>query len=132
TATTENANEKATDLLRARANLGRSPDRLVIFYSANASDTNHPDRDRARGAAGARLLRSDDRLGREVLRVNGGDADAAALRIRGLPNVIDAYPDSVATATLAVNDPRVAEEWGLQRIQANTAWDTAQGSGVSA
>src|SRR5207253_8891692 len=39
--------------------------------------------------------------------------------------------DSLATATLAVNDPRVAEEWGLQRIQANTAWDTAQGSGVS-
>ncbi|MGH2349988.1 MAG: hypothetical protein ACRDJN_00035, partial [Chloroflexota bacterium] len=126
----EDAAEKAADLRQALANRGTSPTRLVVLYESDAS----PDdavRAEVRQRVGGRLLRADRALSREVLRVSGATAETLARRIRGLPGVRDAYPDQVASIRLAVNDPLAPQEWGLAKIQAQTAWDTSQGQGVT-
>src|SRR5207302_637326 len=51
--------------------------------------------------------------------------------VRGLPGVRDAYAEPVASVALSVNDPYLRSEWGLATIQAPTAWDTSQASGVA-
>ena len=48
------------------------------------------------------------------------------------PGVRDAYADRVASVSWAPNDPRAPEQWGVWRIQAPTAWASAQGQGVLA
>jgi len=50
----------------------------------------------------------------------------AALRANG--NVETAEPDYLGHAAFTPNDPRYAEQWGLTKINAPTAWDTTQGS----
>src|SRR5207244_8517949 len=77
------------------------------------------------------LLHASRALRRDVLRVPNGDATVVAQRVRNLPGVRDAYADRTAHATLTVNDPLLSSEWGLSVIQAPTAWDTAQGAGVT-
>ncbi len=36
-----------------------------------------------------------------------------------------------AHATMTVNDPMLASQWGLTKIQAAAAWDVVQGAGVN-
>ena len=121
--------EKAADLARARANGNRSPDRLVVVYQ-RPTRVDDPERVRVRQQAGARVLTANRTLQRDVLRVPNGAAEAIAQRVRALPGVIDAYPDAVAHADLTVIDPRLGDEWGLNTIQADAAWNTSQGAGV--
>lgn len=125
----EDPTEKAVDLQRAEANGNVSPDRLVVVYQQATAPTD-PEREQARRVAGGKLLKANRELRRDVLRVPNGDAATVAQRVRALPGVTDAYPDRVARATLVPNDPYYADEWGLAKIQAATAWDTAQGQGV--
>ncbi len=125
----EDAREKAADLVRAKANRGISPDRVVVVY-ARATGVDDPERARVRQLAGGRLLTADRVLARDVIRVPNGAAAAVAQALRLVPGVSDAYPDAVAQADLAVNDPLVGQQWGLAKIQAPTAWDTTQGAGV--
>ncbi len=126
----EDPAEKAADLARARQNGDLSPDRLVVVYAQGAREANHPSRVNVRQQAGARLLRADTDIAQDVLRVPNGNASGVAQRIRSLPDVMDAYADPVASIDLTVNDPLFGSEWGLPKIQAPTAWDTSQGSGV--
>lgn len=125
----EDAGEKATDLLRAKANGDISPDRLVIVYE-RATSPNDPERSRVRARVGGKLLKADRAIARDVIRVTKGEAAARAADARRIPGVRDAYPDAVAVASLTVNDPLLVDEWGIAKIQATTAWDTSQGSGV--
>src|SRR5580765_4631346 len=71
----EAATDKVRDLQRAIANRDASPDRVVVVYDVNAGASEaHPDRQRARLQAGGRLVRADAALGKDVVRVSGGDA----------------------------------------------------------
>lgn len=125
----EDPAEKAADLIRARANGDKSPDRLVVVYD-RATATDDPERERVRQSIGGKLLKASKLIKRDLIRVRNGDAEAVAQAVRGLPGVKDAYPDRLAKVSLAVNDPLLSDEWGLAKIQASTAWDTSQGDGV--
>lgn len=120
--------ERTRDLLQARANGGVSPNRVVVVYDSSPS-TGDPIRQQVRQRVNAILIRAQAGLGQDVLRVPGAAA-AIAQQLRSMPGVRDAYPDAVATVSLAVNDPMMGSEWGLAKIQAPTAWDTATGSDV--
>jgi thermitase len=122
--------QKAIDHGRAVANGGSSPDRLVVVYD-NAPGRDHPTRQRVRAQVGGKVVQADSAVGRDVIRVRNGDAQPVAQRLRGTAGVRDAYPDQVATISLAVDDPLLGQEWGLTKIGAPTAWDTAQGAGVT-
>ncbi len=125
----EDAAEKAADLSRAKANGDVSPDRLVIVYERPSSPSD-PERARVRSRVGGRLVRADRVLARDVVRVSDGRAADRAIAARRERGVRDAYPDRIARADLAVNDPLLSQEWGLAKIQAPTAWDTSQAQGV--
>src|SRR5439155_19735644 len=80
--------------------------------------------------ANGRVLYADTASGRDVVRVPGADAGAAAERVRQLPGVLDAYPEGAVALAAAADDPLLDEQWNLMRIQAPSAWDVSQGSGV--
>jgi thermitase len=126
-ASAEDPTQKATDLARARANAGVSPDRLVVVYRGTPTALATASRDRA----GAMLLRSDRNGRREVIRTAGGNASALAAELKQRPDVLDAYPDHVVHSTLAVNDPLLDQQWGLTKVNAPSAWETTQGSGAT-
>jgi thermitase len=139
TATSQSADEvvdqdtpaqKVIDVGRAHANGDVSPDRLVVVYDPTV-DVNAPERTRVRQSVAGMLLHASRALRRDVLRAPNGDAAVVAQRVRSLPGVRDAYPDRAAHATWTVNDPMLSSEWGLGVIQAPTAWDSAQGAGVT-
>jgi thermitase len=125
----EDKAEKAADLQRAKVNNDKSPDRLVVVYD-RASAVDDQERERIRQVIAGKLLKASKLLKSDVIRVSNADAEAVARAVRALPGVKDAYPDRVAHKGLVVNDPRLADEWGLAKIQAPTAWDTSQGDGV--
>jgi subtilisin family serine protease len=70
----------------------------------------------------------------------GGDVDGLIAALGALPEVEYAEPNYVAHSVLTPNDPYFATSgawgqsfrdlWGLQNINAPTAWNTTQGSGV--
>src|SRR5688572_24094977 len=116
--------EKEHDLERARRNGGTSPNRLVVVYAPGVG-LDHADRVRARQRAGGRLLWAGADLRQDVVRLAGDDAAAVAAALRGSPGVVDVVPDAVVRADLATDDPRLGEAYGLTRIRAPIAWDTA-------
>jgi thermitase len=122
--------QKAGDHARARANGGRSPDRLVIVYDS-APGREHPARQLVRARVGGRVIQADRSVGRDVIRVRNGDAEQLAAQLRRTAGVRDAYPDQVVHVALAVDDSLLGSQWALARIGAPTAWDTAQGAGVA-
>ncbi|MBM2812097.1 MAG: Peptidase [Chloroflexi bacterium] len=119
----EDRAEKGADLARARTTGDVSSVRLVVVYSTE-SDVNDPVRNVVRRESGARLLTASQTLRRDVLRVQDGDAGVVAARVRRLPGVIDAYPDSV------VHKSAETTPWGLTKIGAPTAWVASQGAGI--
>ncbi|MFL6707568.1 MAG: S8 family serine peptidase [Massilia sp.] len=58
------------------------------------------------------------------------EADAVA-RLRHNPAFKSVELDRKFKSTLAVTDPYVGSEWHLSKINAQTAWDTSQGAGVT-
>src|SRR4029453_1312104 len=99
--------QKLGDLRRAELNGQVPPDRVVVVYD-QATDTAAPERLSVRQSAAAQVVHASRALKRDVLRVASGDASAVAQRLRRLPGVRDAYPDRIAHATLAVNDPMLS------------------------
>ena len=59
---------------------------------------------------------------------NGVDLMNAVALLRTDPLVDFVEPDYLAHLIASPNDPRYAEQWGLSKIQAETAWDQSQGS----
>ena len=53
---------------------------------------------------------------------------AALTRIAGDPRVRRAEPDRVRRAAAVPNDPRFADQWGLEQIRVPQAWSTTTGS----
>ena len=102
----------------------------MVIYDAELPE-DHAARQSVRRAAAGKLLKADRALRRDVIRVPNGDAAAIALLLKKLARVHDVYPDLVAHAAFTPNDPLLADEWGLAKIQAETAWDTSQGAGVT-
>ncbi len=72
-------------------------------------------------------------LGGRVLYAVGSDAVAASIpaeaiaALRRARQVAYVEVDQVVTMSMAVNDPRSPEQWGLARVQAPEAWDVSAG-----
>ncbi len=68
-----------------------------------------------------------------VLEVPGEtDVTALAHRYQQDPHVEYATPNYVASVSFVPSDPLYGQLWGLQKIQMESAWDTARGTGVLA
>jgi serine protease len=93
--------------------------------------------DSARGSVGVRHLRRMS-LGADVIattqKLGRADAETLMRQIAADPNVEFVQIDRLMQHTLTPNDTRYSEQWGYTDadagIRANTAWDTANGSGI--
>ena len=59
-----------------------------------------------------------------------GQEDAVARALAHNPHIKFAEVDAIVTPAGTTNDPMLPSEWHIPRVGANTAWDTATGSGV--
>ncbi|UVW29485.1 S8 family serine peptidase [Massilia sp. H6] len=67
-----------------------------------------------------------------VIDLPGNASERAVLaRLSHNPHVKSAEQDRLVKSTLAVNDPYIGSAWHLGKIGASSAWDTAQGAGVT-
>ena len=60
----------------------------------------------------------------------GTDLTAFAHELSTQPGVQYAEPDGIVSASMASNDPGFPSQWGMSKIGAPMAWDTARGSSV--
>jgi len=88
---------------------------------------------KAHSQIGGLTVRAFPRIGWQVVKLPPGLAVRDALaRYRRLADVESAEPDYVIQATDAnPNDPMFGDLWGLAKIQAPSAWETATGSGTT-
>ncbi len=81
---------------------------------------------------GMKQVGSVNRLGVVTMKVNG-DAKATVAKLKQNGNVLYAEPNYVATMSdfkveKVVNDPRLAEQWAIAKVDAAGAWDVNMGS----
>ena len=63
--------------------------------------------------------------------VTGASVEAAVQAYRAADSrVLAAGPDSIMKADATTNDPLLADQWYLDRIQAKEAWDRSRGAGI--
>ncbi len=87
--------------------------------------------DVARGAGGS-VVRIRRRVGAVVVRPEPRTGFAAlAARLAADPRVWRVSPDVRLYALTAPNDPLLDQQWGLERIGTQTAWQTTTGNGVA-
>jgi subtilisin family serine protease len=66
--------------------------------------------------------------GTHVLRVPTGQVEETIARLRTHPHVRYAEPDYIVHADMTPNDSLYHKLWGLQKIHADTAWDSTTGT----
>lgn len=73
-------------------------------------------------------LRTIDRIGVQVVRVPAGDELSAVARYRANPNVLYAEVDGIVRTmgSFTPNDPMLADQWGLARTEATSAWSVTR------
>lgn len=69
-----------------------------------------------------------ERLHAHILTVDERVRDRYIAAISRIPGVEYVEPDYIATATYTPNDPRLSDQWGIAKTQADLAWDTIFGS----
>lgn len=78
---------------------------------------------------------SAQRIGRSnvhLVTLPGNASEAAvAARLAHHPLLKSAEVDRLVAANFVANDPYAASQWHLTKVQAPTAWDSAQGAGVT-
>ena len=71
-----------------------------------------------------------DRAGTELMSIGtGASVEAAVAQLSGDPAVAVASPNYIVHASVLPNDPDYGTLWGMDRIDAPTAWDSETGSG---
>ncbi|KQV61294.1 MULTISPECIES: S8 family serine peptidase [unclassified Duganella] len=66
-----------------------------------------------------------------VLEVSKGSERAMVSRLKNNPHFKFAELDQMVPVAATANDPYLGSEWHINKIAANTAWDTSQGAGVT-
>lgn len=85
-----------------------------------------PEQARAGEYGGERVTRVDEALGFAVVQVR--NAEAFELRARHDPNVRYVQTEQYASVEATANDQYFANQYGLAKINAPTAWDVTRGS----
>jgi subtilisin family serine protease len=123
---------KAADLDRALAAGGASSDRVVVTYTDGAVD--QATLAHVHAVLGGTPLTGDAVLGREVLRLQSGDAADALERARGVPGVAEVRFERTVSVEAALptstDDPFASYAWGVSKVGANQVWSTSTGTGV--
>lgn len=107
---------------------GWAPGRLLLMPRAGLPATELAKALKPHGGAARRLGASN----LHVLQLPAGASETAVLaRLKQHPHLKFVELDRRVPTALAVNDPYLGSQWHLGRIQAPSAWDTAQGQGVT-
>ena len=102
-----------------------APDRLLVKFRPGTS----PDRVAALVAqVRGQVLSVIPKIEVYVLRVPSGSVQAAVSSLQQEPAVEFAEPDGYVYAQVIPNDPEWPNLWGLQKVQAPSAWDITTGS----
>lgn len=122
----------------AGAAADQSPDRLIVGFSASMSTSSA--RRATLAAAGVSLdgergaptsapahVGSIDRLGVELITVPAARREALMARLQMLPGVEYVERDGTTMAAWTPNDPSLSSQWGITKVGAPTAWNTALG-----
>lgn len=78
-----------------------------------------------------RALRKLAGLGVSVVKVPSGREQAVIDALAHNPNIQFAELNRYVKPSLTVNDPALASQWHLSKMQASAAWDVATGTGVT-
>jgi len=102
-----------------------APDRLLVKFRPGTS----PDRVAALVAqVRGQVLSVIPKIEVYVLRVPSGSVQAAVSSLQQEPAVEFAEPDGYVYAQVIPDDPEWPNLWGLQKVQAPSAWDITTGS----
>ncbi len=104
------------------------PGRILVMPRAGISEDALAEIAKAHGAGASRRIGSH---GLRLLELPAGSEAATAERLARHPHIKFAEVDRRVRHELVTNDPYLGSEWHLQKIGANTAWDSSLGSGVT-
>lgn len=109
-----------------RGNLKVVPDEVIVRFRRGLPEAEKKALIRKAGATVERRLKAGDH---HVLRLPQGASLEEALKwFKGRPEVEYVGPNHLIPVQEVPNDPRYAEQWALQKIQAASAWDLSHGS----
>lgn len=104
------------------------PGRILVEPSAGLSDESLGELLGENGGGKARRIGSS---ALRIVEVPAGSEKAMVSRLLRNPHMKFAELDRVVSGDAQTNDPMAGSQWHLPKIGANTAWDSAQGSGVT-
>lgn len=104
-----------------------APGRLLVGARAGLSDLEMGKLLKAHGGKSRRIGRSD----LHIIDLPAGSEKAAAALLAKHPHLKFAELDRRMEPSFAPNDPYLGSQWHINKINANLAWDTAQGSGIT-
>jgi subtilisin family serine protease len=102
--------------------------RILVMPKAGLSDAALAKIIGAEGGSAQRIGRSNVHL---VSLPGQASEKAVAARLAHHPLLKSAEVDRLVAADLTANDPYAGSQWHLAKVQAPTAWDSAQGAGVT-
>ena len=104
------------------------PGRLLVAQQAGATDANFQ---LALSARGARSLGRITGIDVHVVEVPQGTEQSVVAALTGNASVRFAELDQLVAPAATTNDPLLASQWHLEKINARTAWDYSTGSGIT-
>jgi thermitase len=104
-----------------------APGRLLLGARAGLSDTELGTLLKGHGGKARRIGRSD----LHIATVPVGSEKAIAALLAKHPQLKFAELDRRMEPSFVANDPYLGSQWHINKIGANTAWDNAQGSGIT-
>jgi len=105
----------------------RIPGRLIVHHAKGVSSAQASS---MISRHGAHLRRRMEKLNLSVIDVPPGSEEAVMQSLRASGQVTEVEYDYYAKLGGTSNDPNLAYQWYLSKIQATTAWNTTTGSGV--
>ncbi len=116
------------DTVRAQAAPDWAKGRLLVMPRAGLSDGEFDKLAKAHGGKGRRIGKSELR----IIDLPANASETAVLaRLAHNPHLKFAELDRRVGTDMAANDPYLGSEWHLPKINAASAWDGSQGSGIT-
>ena len=116
------------DSVQAQAGPGWAKGRLLVMPRAGLSDSDFDKLAKTHGGKGRRVGKSELR----IIDLPPNASETAVLaRLAHHPHLKFAELDRRVGTDMAANDPYIGSSWHLSKINAASAWDGSQGSGIT-
>lgn len=109
----------------AQGKNGHAPEEILVKFKAGTSDQ---EKDEVHRKHGGKVIEVIPQLGVQVVRVGAGEEDNKKDSYKGDKKVEFAELNYEFTVALTPDDVYFGNQWGMTKIQAPGAWDSAQGS----